>query len=255
MSFEVAADAYERFMGRFSAPLATRFADLAGVVPGQRVLDVGAGTGALTNELVTRLGATAVAAVDPSEAFVAAARARFPEIDVRLGSAEHLPYQSGEFDCALAQLVVHFMADPVAGLHEMARVTRPGGVVAACVWDHAGGGGPVSLFWRAVRHLDPAARDESGLAGAREGHLAELFTAAGLSFVESTGLSVEVTYADFAAWWEPYTLGVGPAGDYVRGLDTVHRDALRAQCASQLPTQGPITITALAWAATARVPA
>ncbi|GAA3286271.1 methyltransferase domain-containing protein [Dactylosporangium vinaceum] len=251
MSFEVAAGAYERFMGRFSVPLAARFADLAGVVAGLRVLDVGAGTGALTNELVGRVGAAAVAAVDPSEAFVAAARARFPDVDVRLGSAEHLPYPSEAFDCALAQLVVHFMGDPVAGLREMARVTRAGGVVAACVWDHAGGGGPVSLFWRAALDLDPAARDESGLAGAREGHLAELFAAAGLAGVRSAGLTVGVTYAGFDAWWEPYTLGVGPAGDYVRGLDTAHRDALRAHCASLLPAHGPIDITATAWAAVA----
>src|SRR6186997_2839610 len=155
MSFDVAAERYDRFMGRYSALLSTQMADLAGVTVGQRALDVGCGPGALTTELVARLGAEAVAAVDPSEPFVAAARARHPGVDVRQASAERLPFDSGSFDAALAQLVVHFMADPVAGLAEMARVTRREGVVAACVWDHAGGQGPLSVFWDAARVLEP----------------------------------------------------------------------------------------------------
>ena len=142
MSFDVAADAYDRFMGRYSAQLAPGLADLGGVQAGQTVLDVGCGPGALTAELVRRLGPDAVAAVDPSESFVAAARARHPGVDVRLSAAEDLPYPDGTFDAAFAQLVVHFMTDPVAGLAEMARVTRADGVVAACVWDLAGGRAP-----------------------------------------------------------------------------------------------------------------
>ena len=180
MSFDVAADAYDRFMGRYSNGLAGQMADLAGVRGGQRVLDVGCGPGALTTELVSRVGPGGVSAVDPSEPFVAAARERNPGVDVHLASAERLPFPDRVFDAALAQLVVHFMADPVAGLTEMARVTRPDGVVAACVWDHAGGGGPLGIFWRAARELDPDVHDESQLAGAREGHLGELFKAAGL---------------------------------------------------------------------------
>nr|BFE60500.1 class I SAM-dependent methyltransferase [Dactylosporangium thailandense] len=241
------ADAYGRFMGRYSVPLATRFAELVGASSGQRALDVGCGTGALTAELVRRLGAASVSAVDPSESFVATARERFPDADVRGGAAERLPYSDGTFDLALAQLVVHFMADPVAGLREMARVTRPGGLVAACVWDHAGGAGPLAVFWRAALELDPAARDESGLAGAREGHLAELFTAAGLRDLEPAELTVRTTFAGFAEWWEPFTLGVGPAGDYVRTLDEPHREALRERCATLLPATGPIEVTAMAW--------
>ena len=134
MSFEVDADAYDRFMGRYSARLAPAFGDFAGVHTGQTALDVGCGPGALTAELVRRLGPDSVAAVDPSERFAAAARERHPGVDVRLSSAEDLPYPDGTFDATFAQLVVHFMADPVAGLAEMARVTRPDGVVAACVW-------------------------------------------------------------------------------------------------------------------------
>ena len=156
MSFEVSADAYGRFMGRFAEPLAVRFAALAGVSAGQRVLDVGCGPGALTAELVQRLGPESVSAVDPSASFVAALRERLPAVEVVRASAAALPFPAGRFDAVLAQLVVHFMADPVAGLTEMARVTRPGGVVAACVWDQATGTGPLAVFWEAVRRARPA---------------------------------------------------------------------------------------------------
>ena len=137
MSFAAGADAYDRFMGRYSVELAPLFADFAGVEGVERVLDVGCGPGALTAELAGASAPSAVTAIDPTEAFVAAVRERNPGVDVRQASAEDLPFPGGEFDAALAQLVVHFMADPVAGLAEMGRVTREDGVVAACVWDHA----------------------------------------------------------------------------------------------------------------------
>lgn len=248
VSFFVAADAYDRFMGRYSRLLAPQTADLAGITAGQHALDVGCGPGALTTELVTRLGPEAVAAVDPSEPFVAAARDRHPGVDVRLAPAEHLPFPDSAFDAALAQLVVHFMADPVAGLAEMRRVTRPGGVVVACVWDHAGGKGPLGAFWNAARELDPEVRDEGHLPGAREGHLAQLFTDAGLTDVESTSLVVELEHATFDDWWEPFTAGVGPAGAYVATLDNERRATLREACRSQLPDP-PFTLTTVAWAA------
>jgi SAM-dependent methyltransferase len=248
MSFAVAADSYDRFMGRYSARLAPRFADLAGVQRGQRALDVGCGPGALAGELVARLGAEAVAAVDPSEPFVIAARERHPGVDVRLAAAEELPFSDGEFDVALAQLVVHFMTDPIRSLREMARVTRPGGVVVACVWDHAGRRGPLILFWTAVRQLDPGVQDESELAGARAGHLAELFKAAGLHNVSDTELTVQVQYTSFDDWWEPFTLGVGPAGAYAARLDAVRREELKERCRELAPV-APFTVEATAWAA------
>jgi SAM-dependent methyltransferase len=238
-------------MGRFSEPLAVHFAELAGIETGQRVLDVGCGPGALTAQLVRRLGSGSVAAIDPSASFVAAVRDRFPELDVQRGAAERLPFADGTFDAALAQLVVHFMADPVAGLAEMGRVTRPGGLVAACVWDHAGGGAPLATFWRAVHDIDPHARDEAELAGAREGHLAELCEAAGLDHIEPASLTVSVRFSTFADWWEPYTLGVGPAGAYVTQLDQPRREALRDRCAQLLPS-APFQVTASAWCVRAR---
>ncbi len=248
MSFEVAAEAYDEFMGRYSVLLAPQMADIARVRAGQRVLDVGCGPGALTAELVTRLGAAAVAAVDPSPPFVAAVRARYPGVEVSQAPAERLPFPDRSFDAALAQLVVHLMSDSVAGLAEMARVTRRDGVIAACVWDHAGDQGPLSLFWQAARVLDPEVDDESQLAGVREGHLAELLQAAGLREIEEMALSVRREHSSFEAWWEPFTLGVGPAGSYVAGLDIERQAELRETCRSMVPP-GPFVLTARAWAA------
>jgi SAM-dependent methyltransferase len=248
VSFNVSADAYDRFMGSWSRLLAPQLAGLAGILMGQRVLDVGCGPGALTTELVSRLGADRVVAVDPSESFVAAARDRHPAVDIRRASAEGLPYPDDRFDAALAQLVVHFMTDPVAGLREMARVTRAGGVVAACVWDYAGGRGALGPFWEAARSLDPDAVDETRLAGARQGHLVELLEVAGLGEIEEAALSVSRDFASFDDWWEPFTHGVGPAGVYLGKLEPDRRAALRERCRSALP-DGPFALTAVAWAA------
>jgi SAM-dependent methyltransferase len=252
VSFDVSPEAYTRFMGRYSEPLAVLFADLARVRRGQRALDVGCGPGALTAELASRLGPDAVSAVDPSESFAAAVRRRCPSVDVRRTGAERLPFGDGVFDVSLAQLAVHFMSDAVAGLREMARVTRPGGTVGACVWDHAGGKGPLTVLWQAARELDPAAQDESRLAGVREGHLAQLFGQAGLEGVRATTLTVRVRYAGFGEWWESFCHGVGPAGSYVASLTDEQQAALRERCRDKLPPP-PFEVSAMAWTVTACV--
>lgn len=248
MSFTSGADQYDRFMGRYSAPLAPVFTNFAQLADNERVLDVGCGPGALAHELVGRLGPASVCAVDPSEAFVAAARDRLPGVRVERAGAESLPFEDRSFDAALAQLAVHFMADPVAGLREMRRVTKVSGVVAACVWDHAGGHGPLGVFWEAARVLDVDVDDESSRAGTRRGHLAELLETAGLCEIEQEALSVEVEHPSFEEWWEPFTLGVGPAGAYVAHLSARQRDRLRGVCRARLP-DGSFVIPARAWAA------
>ena len=248
MSFNVGADAYDRFMGRYSVPLAPLFADFAGVTGGKRVLDVGCGPGALTGELIRRTAPGDISAVDPSESFVDAARERYPAVTVRRGAAEQLPFEDDKFDVALAQLVVHFMTDPVAGLREMGRVTRGRGVVAACVWDFEGGRAPLSIFWDAARELEPDVEAEAGMAGTREGHLAQLFRDAGLRDIEERTLSISVAHQTFDEWWQPYTLGVGPAGKYAAGLDPARQEQLRELCRKRLPP-APFELTAQAWAA------
>ena len=245
MAFDVAADAYDRFMGRYSSRLAPAFADFAGVRGD--ALDVGCGPGALTRELVQR--AESVAAVDPSPPFVEAVRVRFPAVEALVAPAEALPFADDSFDAVLAQLVVHFMADPVAGVREMARVARDGGVVAACVWEHRRM--PLSPFWEAVEQLG-GEDDEAGRAGTREGHLAEIFDDAGLEVTADTSLEVHVSHDTFEEWWEPFTLGAGPPGVHYQSLDGTGRERLRAACL-ELLGPGPVSIPARVWAVRAGV--
>src|ERR1700733_4911493 len=157
MQFASPAEHYDRFMGRYAPTLAVAFADAAGVRPGLRVADVGCGPGGLPRELGARGGAEEVAATDPAPQFAAACRDRNPGADVREGVAEDLPWADGQFDVTLSSLVIAFMRDPRRGVSEMMRVTRPGGVVAACMWDIAGGGmAMLRIFWAAVGRGDPA---------------------------------------------------------------------------------------------------
>jgi SAM-dependent methyltransferase len=238
-------------MGLYAEQLAVLLADHAGVGGSQRALDVGSGPGALTEVLVSRLGAEAVCAVEPSPTFATAARQRLPGVALSQAVAEHLPFADNVFDIAAAQLVVHFMADPAGGLREMRRVTRSGGTVAACVWDYGGDRGPASPLWRAARDLDPSVPDESDLPGVREGHLVALFAEAGIGDLRAATLSVTVRYLSFERWWEPLTFGVGPAGSYVASRDANQRAALRQRCRMRLPP-GPVEIRACAWAVAGR---
>ncbi|QIK76013.1 class I SAM-dependent methyltransferase [Nocardioides piscis] len=251
MSFEVAGKAYDRFMGRYSRPLAGQLTDWLDIADGQRALDVGCGPGAWTEHLVDRLGADRVSAIDPSAPFVEAARARFPGVDVRGGAAEALPYGDDSFDVSGACLVVHFMADPVAGIAEMSRVTRPGGWVGATVWDLAGGREPMAPLWQVMRELDPSHPGERGLQGGAAGQLEEIFDRAGLEDVKGVELAVTVTHPTFEEWWEPYLHSVGPVGEAIAALDDAALERLREGCRQRLGP-GPFDITAVAFAARGR---
>lgn len=252
MSFDVSGDAYDRFMGRYSRPLAPAFADFAAVEAGQRVVDVGCGTGVLTEELARRVGADHVAGADPSPMLQAAAE-RVPGADLEQASAEELPWPDDSFDAALAQLVVHFMADPAKGVDEMTRVTRPGGVVAACTWDFAGGGMELlRIFWQSVRALDPGAESETSPLGDR-GRLDALWSGSGLQRVETEALEVSSDYEDFGELWSSFSRGVGPAGQYLLRQSPERQDAIRAEYFARVgEPAGSFTLTGRAWAVRGR---
>jgi ubiquinone/menaquinone biosynthesis C-methylase UbiE len=251
VSFEVAGDAYDRFMGRYSRPLAARFAEWLDLAPGQRAIDVGCGPGALTGVLVDRLGADHVAAVDPSPPFVESCRERFPGVDVQRGAAESLPYDDDTFDVAAACLVVHFMADPVRGVSEMRRVTREGGWVGATVWDLKGSRAPMAPLWTAFAEVAPEQPDESDFQGGSRESLVPIFEGAALRDLEVTELAVTVTHPTFDEWWQPYLHGVGPAGEAVASLDPDRRQRLEHTLRRNLG-DGPFDVTAVAWAGRGR---
>jgi SAM-dependent methyltransferase len=257
--FDAPAEAYDRFVGRYSGALARALMEAAGVAAGQRALDVGCGPGALTAELAAVLGAERVAAVDPSPGFAAACRARNPGVGVEVAPAEALPFADAAFDVALAQLVVNFMADAEAGVREMARVTRPGGTVGAATWDYAGEMTLLRAFWDAAAELDAAAqaRDEGhAMRFATAAELAGLWTACGLTAVETGAAVVAAGYADFEDLWLPLEHGVGPAGAYTTSLGEDGRGALREAMRDRLGVAAgePFELTARAWLVTGRAP-
>lgn len=247
MQFAAPAEHYDRFMGRYLPTLAAALADAAGVTSGMRVVDVGCGPGGLTSELVARVGAENVAAIDPAPQFVAACRARNPGADVREGVAEELPWGDGEFDATLSSLVVGFMKDPDRGVREMARVTRPGGTVAACMWDTATGGMTMlRMFWTAARRFDPGVEGERRMAGTAEGDLEQRLERAGLIDVAGGMLEARAEYKSFDDFWEPFTFAVGPAGQHLRSLSEDERKRVREELRSDVP-DGPFTLEARAW--------
>jgi ubiquinone/menaquinone biosynthesis C-methylase UbiE len=257
LSFAATGPAYDRFMGRYSRELAPRLIEFAGIEAGMRVLDVGCGPGALTERLAELAGAELVGAADPSAPFVSACAERVPGADVRRADAEQLPWRDGAFDGALAQLVVNFIRDARAGVAEMHRVVRPGGVVAACTWDYAEGMQMLRAFWDTAGELDPDAPDEGETMGFQSPQsLEELWRRAGLEEIETGPLVVETTYADFDDLWEPLTLGVGPAGSYCASLEPNRRAALRDGLFARLGSPaGPFTLSARAWAVRGARPA
>jgi SAM-dependent methyltransferase len=247
MEFRSSAQKYDRFMGRYTSTLAPALAEAAGVTSGMTVLDVGCGPGGLTDELASRVGAENVAAIDPAPQFAAACQERHPRADVREGVAEELPWPAGTFDATLSSLVIAFMQDADQGVREMARVTRAGGTVAACMWDIAGGGMTMlNTFWTAVRTLDPSVIGEARRPGVAEGDIGERFRRAGLQDVAEGALEASADYASFDDFWEPFTFAVGPAGQYLASLAADRQVQLREACRALVPGT-PFSLTARAW--------
>ena len=256
--FSVApAEQYDRFVGRYSSELARALIAAAGVRPGSRAIDVGCGPGALATELVKLLGRDHVSAVDPSQSFVEACQARLRGVDVRVASAEALPYPDDDFDHALAQLVVNFMADAPAGVREMARVTRPGGTVAAAVWDYRGEMTMLRRFWDAVAATDREGRnaDEAATMPFVTPHeLGGLLESTGLRDVVVTEASPTARYESFDDLWSPFEAGIGPAGAYVARLDGDARALLRAEYRTLLGVDDrSFGLAAKAWVAVGTV--
>jgi SAM-dependent methyltransferase len=257
-TFHASADAYDQLVGRYGAQLAAALIGFAGVEPGMTAVDVGCGPGALAAELAARLGAASVRAADPSQPFVDACRARLPGVEVVLAPAEALPFADGSADAVLSQLVVNFMADPRAGVREMARVARPGGIVAACVWDYAGEMTLLRAFWDAAREVEPergAAADEGAvMSWCGDGELAELWGDAGLRDVRGGALAVSAAYSGFEDLWSPFPTGVAPSGAFCRSLDEEQQVALRDALRRRLGVgDEPFELPARAWAAVGTV--
>ena len=255
-TFRTPAEAYDRHIGRYGAELAQALIAAAGVRSGQRVLDVGCGPGALTRALVDVVGAAQVAAVDPSAPFAEACVQRLPGVRVEVGAAEALPFPDDDFDAALSQLVVNFMREAEAGVREMRRVTRDGGMVAAAVWDYAGEMTILRRFWDAVVALDPAAEelDEGrSMPYCTPESLGALWTAAGLRDVRVEPAVVGARYEGFGDLWAPLELGVAPSGAYVASLPAPARESLKAELRARLGVgDEPFRLTARAWVVTGR---
>ena len=166
---------------------------------------------------------------------------------MREGMSEALPWDDATFDASLACLVIAFMTDPDKGVRDMARVTRPGGTVAACMWDfHDGGMTMLRTFWNAMREVRPEAESEMRRPGTRKGDIAERFAAAGLNDIEDGSLTASADYTDFDDFWEPFTHKVGPSGIALAALTPDEQETVRAACRDALP-DGPFTLDARAW--------
>lgn len=256
------AEAYERFMGRWSRQLAPSFIRFAGVKEADRVLDVGSGTGSLALAVLQEAPASRVVGVDLSPAYVAHARTRADgeRATFEEGDAQRLRFPEGSFDKTLSLLVLNFIPDRAAAVREMARVTRPGGVVAAAVWDYGDGMEMLRVFWDEVVAMDPASekKDERHMPVCRKGELAALWTAQGLLDVREEPLVIATNFTSFDDFWTPFREGQGPAGAYVASLSEGSRRDLEQRVRRRLLGEGgdrPISLSARAWAVRGVVPA
>lgn len=256
------AEAYERFMGRWSRILAPQLVDFAGPRDSGRVLDVGSGTGALAFSVAERNPHCLVLGIDPSQEYASYANSRnlFPErARFQVGDAQHLEFPDDTFESSLSLLVFNFIPDRKLALGEVSRVTKPGGRVSAAVWDYGGGMRMLRVFWDAAAAADPSAGklDESNMPLCRAGELGDLWKQGGLEQVEERPLDFTMRFESFADYWEPFLLGQGPAGVYLRNLDGRRRQALRREVTRRLALKAEGTLFSLparAWAVRGIVP-
>ena len=260
--FFAESDAYERFMGRWSRRLAPLLVKFASVDEGDSVLDVGSGTGALAFALAEAIPSVRVTGVDPSSAYVRYAQARTPGDRLRfsVGDARAMEFADASVDKTLSLLVINFIPNPGIALREMIRVTRPGGVVAAAVWDYGEDMEMLRVFWDEAVALDStiAARDERNMPLCRQGELAALWRANGLQRVEEAPITIESSFASFDDYWRPFLGGQGPAGAYAASLSEPRRAALEARLRGRLlgtRQDGPFRLHGRAWAVKGVVPA
>lgn len=255
-----AGDPYEMYVGRWSRPVANEFLDWLKLPPSLRWLEVGCGTGALTAAIVDNCRPAALTAIDPSEGFLAKARARLgTQATFSVANALDIPVQDADVDVVVSGLVLNFVPDIAKGLAEMRRATVPGGAIAAYVWDYAGQMELMRHFWDAAVALDAAARTlDEGLRFplCQPDALQRAFGAAGLTSIDTRSIDVATRFRDFDDYWSPFLGGQGPAPAYAMSLDATARDRLRDRIRERLPTQpdGSIPLVARAWAIRARVP-
>lgn len=249
-----AGNLYEPYVGRWSRLVAREFLGWLALPAGRDWLDVGCGTGALSQTVTERCAPASVTGVDPSAAFIDYARAHVQgPVSFQVGDAQSLPLDTASVDVAVSGLVLNFVPQPAVAVAEMARAARPGGVVAAYVWDYAGRMELMRYFWDAAGELDPAARalDEGPrFPLCQPAPLAELFAGAGLQRVEGRAIEVPTRFRDFDDYWSPFLGGQGPAPGYAMSLEEPRRAALRDLIRSRLPiaADGSIDLVARAWA-------
>jgi SAM-dependent methyltransferase len=247
--------AYEPYVGRWSRLVAREFVEWLAVPPAARWLDIGCGTGALTETILRCASPTQVGGIDPSEGYLALARERVrdPRVRFDVGDARHLFVESARYDAVVSALVLNFIPDPPAGVAEMARVVRPGGIVAGYVWDYAGKMELMRYFWDAAVALKPEdlERDEGRrFPICQAGPLKHLFEGAGLKSVEVRSIDISTNFRNFDDYWTPFLGGQFPAPDYAMSLDEESRVALRERIRAHLPIarDGSIPLIARAWA-------
>lgn len=249
--------AYERFMGRWSRLLADQLVEFLGLPGAEHVLDVGCGTGALSAAILAHHPDAVVTGIDPSAAFVDHARASLPSVTLKVGSATNLPFLANSFDASVACLVLNFVDDPALALAQMCAVTKPGGRVAAAVWDHVGGMMMLRLFWETADAVDPSEKPSEPQALLDRDALTRLWTKAGLQRIEIQSLKMKMPFESFDDYWQPFLLGQGPAGVYVRTLSPVVREEIANHLRRKLlgdRRDGPFTLEARAWAVRGEVP-